>query len=120
MAEGRMAQATAMMERYGMVAVGVVMALFVTEMVVLVTLLRFGVDMAPLVAWFQDTFGWDTSGILESAGTVVVAYAITRLLKPFQLALAFALTPVVARWWYGGEPPEAGGAAPREGGDPQG
>jgi hypothetical protein len=91
-----------MLETYGFTFVGVLMGLFVTEMVVLVTLIQFGVDLAPFAAWFHTTFGWDVSGILEVAGAVGVAYAITRLLKPFQIALAFVLTPIVARAWSGG------------------
>jgi hypothetical protein len=86
-----------MLERYGGVFVGVVMFLFVIEMAVIMTALRNGVDFGPVVAWCQNTLGLDASYVLESAGTLGVAYAITRLLKPFQLMAAAALTPIVAR-----------------------
>lgn len=86
-----------MLERYGGVFVGVVMFLFVVEMAVIMTALRNGVDFGPVVAWCQNTLGLDASYVLESAGTLGVAYAITRLLKPFQLMAAAALTPIVAR-----------------------
>lgn len=85
------------LEEYGGVFIGVVLFLFVIEMSLMVSLLRWGVDFGPLVAWVQNTLGWDASGVLESAGTIGVAYAITRLFKPFQLALAVALTPWVAK-----------------------
>lgn len=88
---------TETLEEYGGVFIGVVLFLFVIEMSVMVSLLRWGVDFGPVVAWVQNTLGWDASGVLESAGTIGVAYAITRLFKPFQLALAMALTPWVAK-----------------------
>jgi hypothetical protein len=89
----------ALLETYGMVAVAVVLLLFVAEMAVLVTLLRAGVDLEPMVATVGGWFGADTSGLLSTAGTFVVAYAITRLLKPFQLALAVVLTPPAHALW---------------------
>lgn len=96
----------AMLERYGAVAVGVIFALFVIEMVVIVLLLRVGVDFDPFLVWISETSGVDVGGVAEAAGTLGVAYAITRLLKPFQIAVALILTPpiagFVARWQ--GEP----------------
>ncbi len=89
----------ALLETYGMVAVAVVLMLFVVEMAVLVTLLSAGVDLEPMVATVGRWFGADTSGLLSTAGTFVVAYAITRLLKPFQLALAVVLTPPAHALW---------------------
>lgn len=90
-----------MMEEFGLIFVGVVMSLFVIEMTVLVTMISMGVDLGPFATWVQSTFGWDISGVLEAAGTIGVAYAITRILKPFQLGLAFVLTPIVGRIWHG-------------------
>ena len=90
-----------MMEEYGPIALAVVLGLFAVEMVVIVSLLRMGVDFGPFVAWVEATLGWDVRGVVEAAGTVGVAYAITRLLKPLQLAVALVLTPIVARWWRG-------------------
>lgn len=87
-----------LLERYGMVAVGVILVLFVIEMTVLVTLLRMGVDFGPFLAWVSARIGIDVSGVLDAAGTFGVAYAITRVLKPFQLALAALLTPPIATW----------------------
>lgn len=89
----------AVLEEYGTIAVVVILVLFAIEMTVLVILLRAGVDFSPFVAWVQATFGWDVSGVLDAAGTFGIAYAITRVLKPLQLALAAVLTPIVARWW---------------------
>lgn len=95
----------AVLEEYGTIAVVVILVLFAIEMVVLVTLLRMGVDFQPFIDWVQGTFGWDVSGVLDAAGTFGIAYAITRVLKPFQLALAAVLVPIVARFWHRGEPP---------------
>lgn len=89
----------AVLEEYGTIALVVILVLFAIEMTVLVILLRAGVDFEPFVAWVQATFGWDVSGVLNAAGTLGIAYAITRVLKPFQLALAAVLTPIVATWW---------------------
>jgi len=86
------------LERYGMVAVGVIVVLFVLETTVLVTLLRMGVDFGPFLGWVSGAIGLDVSGVVEAAGTFGVAYAITRVLKPFQLALAALLTPPLASW----------------------
>ena len=88
-----------MLETYGGVFVAVVLVLFAVEMTVLVTMLRAGFAVGPLVAWLNDTVGLDASGVLGAAGTFGVAYAITRVLKPFQLVLAGILTPPVAAVW---------------------
>lgn len=87
-----------LMEEYGAIAIGVTLTLFAVEMVTLVALLRAGVDFGPFVAWVNNTLGLDASGVLEAAGTVGIAYAITRVLKPFQIMLVLVLTPVVARF----------------------
>lgn len=87
-----------MVERYGMVAVGVILALFVLEMAVIVTLLRMGVDFQPFLQGVSSSIGIDVSGVFDAAGTFGIAYAITRVLKPFQLGLAAILTPPIATW----------------------
>jgi len=88
-----------MLETYGGVFVAVVLVLFAVEMTVLVAMLRAGFAVGPLVSWLNDTVGLDASGVLGAAGTFGVAYAITRVLKPFQLLLAGVLTPPVAALW---------------------
>lgn len=87
-----------LIETYGLIAVFTGLGLFVIEMVVIVALLKAGVDMQPAVDTIAGWFGWDGSGVLEAAGTVGVAYAITRILKPLQLIATALLTPVVARF----------------------
>jgi hypothetical protein len=90
-----------LLERYGTAAVVTILVLFAVEMAVLVPLLRYGVDVTPLTAWIARTFGVDVG---PAAGEPVswwvalgVAYAITRAIKPLQLALAAGLTPITAR-----------------------
>ncbi len=83
-------------ERYGGVAVAVIFGLFLAEMVVLVGLLRLGVDLTPFVSAVASWTGVDLSGVMEAAGTIGIAYAITRILKPFQLLVAAILTPPIA------------------------
>jgi hypothetical protein len=85
-----------LVEEYGFIAVGIILVLFAIEMVVLISLLEAGVDLAPFTQWFDGLTGWNLSATLEVAGTWAIAYAITRVLKPFQLAVAFVLTPIVA------------------------
>ena len=95
--QGAWARYVKLMEEYGAIAIGVTLTLFAIEMVTLVALLRAGVDFGPFVAWVNNTLGWDASGVLEAAGTVGIAYAITRALKPLQIMLVLVLTPIVAR-----------------------
>lgn len=90
-----------LLERYGTAAVVTILALFAVEMVVLVPLVRFGVDLSPLTSWIARTFGVNVGA---SAGEPVswwvalgVAYALTRAVKPLQLALAAVITPFTAR-----------------------
>lgn len=90
-----------LLERYGTAAVVTILALFGVEMAVLVPLVRYGVDVTPLTGWIARTFGVDVG---PAAGEPVswwvalgVAYAITRAMKPLQLAVAAGLTPITAR-----------------------
>lgn len=85
------------LERYGLWFAGTVLVLFVLEMTVITLALQRGVDVKPWIGWIHDTFGVDAGGVWDAAGPLAVAYAITRVLKPFQLALAAVLTPMVAR-----------------------
>lgn len=94
-------QKPSLLERYGTAAVITILGLFALEMIVLVPLVRFGVDLGPLTRWLQATFG---VAVATEPGAPVswwlsagVAYAITRPLKPIQLAVAALLTPLVAR-----------------------
>lgn len=86
-----------LIEQYGMVAVGTTLGLFAVEMIVLVALLRAGVDLEPMLLWLGTNLGADVSGILAGAGTVGIAYAITRVLKPLQIVAVIMLTPLVAK-----------------------
>lgn len=109
-----------MLEAYGWVLVGTTMATTVLEMAFFVTALRYGVDLEPFLRWAGGLFGVDGVAVLGTAGTFGVAYAITRLLKPFQLALVVVLTPFVARLF--GVRPKAAAEPPRNPSDtpPQG
>lgn len=85
----------AMMEHYGFIFVGTILVLFFIEMTVLISLLEAGVDLEPAMKTLDSWTGWETAGLLSTAGTWAIAYAITRVLKPAQLVVAFAITPVV-------------------------
>lgn len=93
------------LERFGLIAVLVGLSLFVIEMTVLVSLIRAGVDLRPFLDTVSGWIGVDASGILDAAGTFGIAYAITRLLKPFQIAATVVLTPPVAAIWWRIRPP---------------
>jgi len=93
----------AMIEAWGGVFIGVMLSIFAVEMLVLITLIERGVPMDSLVHWLVGAlpFGWgesyDVESLLQTAGSVGLAYAITRLMKPFSLALTFFLTPIVGK-----------------------
>ena len=95
--EGLAARITALIEEYGFIAFGVLISLTVIEIVVIMALLRAGVDLQPLVDLIERWFGLDASGAMETAGYFGIAYALTRFLKPFQFAATLVLTPIVAR-----------------------
>lgn len=86
-----------LMEKYSSAALITLLAIFAIEMVVFVALLQRGVDLQPMMSWFQDTLGVDVSWIQGKTGTIAVAYALTRLTKPITLPLVAVLTPFVAR-----------------------
>lgn len=86
----------AVIEEYGMVFVGVTLAVFAVEMIALVTVISFGVDIEPVLAWIRNTLGWDIGENAQTAGTFALAYAITRVVKPLTFAFTLVLTPVVA------------------------
>ena len=94
---GVTAKFEALVREYGMIAVVTFFSLTVIEIAVIMAMLSAGVDIQPLVVWIQDWFGWDASGLMETAGYFGIAYAITRVLKPLQFAATFVLTPLVAR-----------------------
>lgn len=93
--------AMAFMERYGWTFVVVTLTIFVIEMTVFTSLLAWGVDLAPMALWIQSTTGLDASGFLETSGYIAAAYVLTRFIKPFSLALSFALTPALEGWVNG-------------------
>jgi uncharacterized protein YqhQ len=45
------------LEKYGKATLVTILILFAIEMIVLVPLLRFGMDISPLTSWIDSTFG---------------------------------------------------------------
>lgn len=101
-------RASQLLETYGGAAVVTFLGLLALEMVILTPLVHYGVDLSPLFDWLQRTVGWapDTSGEGGQSWFISmgIAYAITRGLKPLQIAAALVLIPVVARWMPGDTP----------------
>ncbi|MCB9681911.1 MAG: DUF1279 domain-containing protein [Alphaproteobacteria bacterium] len=94
-----------LMERYGGAAVATILGLFALEMGVFTPLVKYGVDLSPLLDWIGRTFGWELERDPTAGNSwlfsLAIAYAITRPLKPIQIAIAVVLTPIVAQLpWF--------------------
>ncbi len=86
-----------LMETYGPAVLVTTLSIFAIEMTVLVALLKNGVDMEPMIA-FLDGMPLISREILTgTTGTIALAYALSRLLKPITFPLVLFLTPGVAR-----------------------
>ncbi len=90
-----------LLERYGSAFIVSLLGVLALQMVVLTPMVRWGVNLGPLVAWIGSTFGTT----IELPGqqlswplSAALAYAITRPLKVITLPLVAAITPLVARW----------------------
>ena len=77
-----------LIELYGSIAFFCYIAIFIISMVGFYVAIQAGVDLNS-----YEFF----SGKLGSAGTVVLAWAATKVIQPFRIALTLLLTPVVAK-----------------------
>lgn len=87
----------ALIERYGAAVLVTTLTVFAIEMTVLIALLKNGVDMEPMIAFLDGLPLVSREWISGTTGTVALAYALSRLLKPFTFPLVLFLTPGVAR-----------------------
>ena len=93
-----------LLAEYGMVFVCISFGIFLLEMLVLIALISvMGWEPQEIartlgLEWLAQQFGM-TLTIPETAGTVVMAYILTRPMKFIQIPLAAALTPPVAKVW---------------------
>lgn len=83
----------ALVERYGKIAVITYLTIFATVLLGFWAAVSAGADLA---SGFQK-LGFDTSGASSQSGTLVVAYAFTKLTQPLRIGATLVLTPLVAR-----------------------
>ena len=47
--------------------------------------------------WLGIRFGWQTTSVAGSAGTLAAAYIATKLTQPIRIAATVVITPIVAK-----------------------
>ncbi len=82
-----------LVERYGAIAVGTYFTIFFSVLGGFWLAVSSGVDLA---SGFES-LGFDTQSASSRSGTLVVAYAFTKLTQPLRIAATLVLTPLVAR-----------------------
>ncbi len=87
--------------RYGRVAIITYFSLFFGVLFGFWAAVSSGAD---LVGGFER-LGFDASSAVGGSGTMVVAYAMTKLTQPVRIAATVVLTPIIARF-VGREPTE--------------
>ncbi len=97
--------------RYGKVAIITYFSLFFGALFGFWAAVSSGVD---LVSGFQR-LGFDASKAASGSGTMVVAYALTKLTQPLRIGITLVATPVIAKL-IGREPTEV---APADAADEQ-
>lgn len=81
-----------LVEQYGRVAIGTYFAIFFAVLFGFWAAIQGGADVA---AGFQQ-LGVDTQSATSRSGTLVVAYAFTKLTQPLRIAATVLLTPLLA------------------------
>ena len=81
-----------MFEEYGRLAIIVHLTIFFLTWSCFFVLIQFGFRDT-VMEYFQDRL----SGESASAGTVFLAYGVTRLVSPIRIAVTAALVPLIAR-----------------------
>ena len=79
------------LERYGTIAIVIYLVTFVVTFVAIFSLIQFGFEDS-IVSFFEEKFG-KTFG---SAGTIFVAYALTKATQPIRIGITILLLPLVA------------------------
>ncbi len=77
-----------LIELYGSTALICYLVIFIVSMVGFYIIIQAGVDL--------NSYSF-FSGKLASTGTIVLAWAATKVIQPFRIALTFLITPIVAK-----------------------
>ena len=77
-----------LIELYGSTALICYLVIFIVSMVGFYVIIQAGVDL--------NSYSF-FSGKLASTGTIVLAWAATKVIQPFRIALTILLTPIVAK-----------------------
>ena len=80
------------LEKYGRLAIVIYLTTFVVTFAGVFLLIQVGFQES-IVSFFQEYLGEEYS----SAGTLVVTYAITKILQPIRIAITIALIPIFGR-----------------------
>ncbi len=80
------------LDTYGRLAIIIYLSTFVLTFASVFLLIQLGFKDS-IVAFFQENIGEDYS----SAGTMIVAYGITKLTQPIRIAITIALVPILGR-----------------------
>ena len=80
---------TEMFERYGQRALILYLVIFAVTLVSVWLLIQSGVQMQD-VSWFKD-------GLAGKAGTLTIAYIVTKILQPVRIALVLVLLPLTGK-----------------------
>ena len=80
---------TEVMERYGKIAVYLYLAIFFVTFFSILLLVQSGVELQQ-VSWFQE-------GLAGQAGTLTIAYLVTKILQPVRIGLMLLLLPLFGR-----------------------
>ena len=80
---------TEVMERYGKIAIYLYLAIFFVTLFSVWLLVQSGVELQE-VSWFQE-------GLVGQAGTLTIAYVVTKILQPVRIGLMLLLLPLFGR-----------------------
>lgn len=84
-----------MLDDYGPVGLVIYFGIFASTLVGFYMALSNGVDLRGLF----EAVGMDYSGVAAETGTLVVAWAATKLTQPLRIFLSLAVTPWAGRWY---------------------
>jgi hypothetical protein len=90
----RFDKAKYLLKKYGLLFVGIELTLYTSSFLLFYFLIKCGVDMKPLLDFLHLNAD---SEIIQKGSTLMIVFAINKLLAPIRLPVAFALTPIVAR-----------------------
>ena len=79
------------LERYGTIAFVIYFVTFVVTFVLIYSLIQVGFEDT-IVSFFEKHLG----GKFSSAGTIVVAYALTKATQPIRIGVTIVLVPFFA------------------------